>query len=66
MIIYNLFLGGETKKNEKVYFLFGFFNKRKEFNVLILFYPKMASRILKHICHIISICQIISFRTPVA
>ena len=63
MIIYNLFLGGETKK---CIFLFGFFNKRKEFNVLILFYPKMASRILKRICHIISICQIISFRTPVA
>ena len=35
MIVYNLFLGRETKKC----ILFGFFNKRKEFNVLILFIP---------------------------
>ena len=31
----------------KSVFLFGFFTKRKEFIVLILFYPKLASRILK-------------------
>ena len=53
------------RENKKSVVLFGFFSKRKEFNVLILFYPKLASRILKRICHIISICQIISFRTPV-
>ena len=63
MIIYNLFLDGETKK---CIFCLASLIKGRNLMFLFFFYPKMASRILKRICRIISICQKISFRTPVA
>ena len=63
MIIYILFLGGGTKK---VYFCLASLIKGRNLMFLFFFvYPEMASRILKRIGHIISICQIVSFRTPV-